>query len=49
MKLWALAGLFASAALVTVLLRRRGQKPVPPPSDSDSRYSIDELITESES
>ena len=49
MKLWAIAGLFASAALVSVLFRHRGHKPIPPPSDSDCRYSIDELITDPES
>ncbi len=45
MKLWALAGLVAGAALMTLLIRHRGQKAVRPPSESDNRYSIDELIT----
>jgi len=46
MKLWAIAGLLASAFLLTALVRHKEQRVKVTVKDPDTRYSIDEFLSD---
>lgn len=46
MKFWTIAGLLASAFLLTVIVRHKEQKTTTTLKDPDKRYCIDELLAD---
>lgn len=46
MKLWTLAGLLTGIVIASIVARKYNRKPTPAPAMPNSRYLIDELITD---